>query len=237
MGETVSGIKSWPKDERPREKLAERGAAALTPAELLAILIRTGNGPGMTALDMGRAIWAFYHESWEELSHATAAELSSFSGMGQAKAASVIAALETGKRLGLKTFSPSSSFCASRQVFDHYSGRFAGVKKEFFYCLMLDVKNRYLREERISEGTLTSSLVHPREAFRAAVREAASGVVFAHNHPSGDPTPSKEDMDLTRRLCEAGSILGIRVLDHVVVGSGGYFSFADEGRLSFAVKN
>jgi len=237
MSENSAGIKSWPRDERPREKLADRGPSALTSGELLAILLRTGNGPGLTALDMGRKIWSVYHESWQELSSATVGELAKLPGVGQAKAATIVASMEMGRRLSLNNLNPSAPFCASRQVFEHYAGRFAGLKKELFYCLMLDVKNRYIREERISEGSLTSSLVHPREAFRAAVRESAAGVIFAHNHPSGDPTPSREDMDLTRRLWEAGNILGIRVLDHIVVGANNYFSFADEGRLAFVSKN
>lgn len=226
----ASGIKSWPREERPREKLAAQGPKAVSPAELLAILLRTGDPRnGDTALDIARSLWAAYDEDWGKLAQATVWELASRPGLGPAKAASVAAALEIGSRLGRKRLVSDEPFRASRQVFDHYAQKFSGIRKEHFYCLLLDARNRYLRDERVSEGTLTASLVHPREAFRAAVREAASAVIFAHNHPSGDPSPSKEDVELTRRLWEAGKIIGIRVLDHVIVGEQRYYSFADEG--------
>lgn len=232
MGTNSSGIRSWPRTERPREKLAQNGPGALSPAELLAILLRTGeSGSRKTALDIARNLWTEYREDWSELAQATPQELSKHAGVGLAKAAAVSAAFEIGRRLGHRSFSPDQPFRASRQVYDHYAPLLSAAKKEQFHCLLLDARNRYLRGLRVSEGTLTSSLVHPREAFRAAVRESASAVIFAHNHPSGDPSPSREDMELTRRLCEAGKVLGIRVLDHVVVGSDRYYSFADEGEL------
>jgi DNA repair protein RadC len=230
MGAKPSGIKAWPQAERPREKLVEKGARALSPAELLAILIRTGDGRGgSTALDIARKIWSVHLERWDDLGQATVRELANHPGMGPAKAATVVAALEIGRRLGQRKMTPEEPFRTSRQVFEHYARKLSGVKKERFYCLLLDTRNRYLHDERVSEGSLTSSLVHPREAFRAAVREAASAVIFAHNHPSGDPSPSREDVELTRRLWEAGKILGIRVLDHVIVGADRCYSFADEG--------
>lgn len=230
MERRTLGIKSWPQEERPREKLFSHGPAALGPSELLAILLRTGDGPrGLTALDLSREIWKDYGGDWERLGQATAAELSSRSGLGVAKAASIQAALEIGRRMSRRPLAPETTFKESRQVFDHFAPRLSGLRREVFYCLLLDTRNRYLREERVSEGSLTASLVHPREAFRAAVREAASAVVFAHNHPSGDPSPSREDADLTRRLWEAGKVLGIRVLDHVIVGASRHYSFADEG--------
>ncbi len=227
-----SGIKSWPREERPREKLLARGAAEMSPAELLAILLRTGDGAARrSALDLARDLWAAFGEDWDALGQATVSELSRIRGLGVAKAASVAAALEVGRRMGSRPLAPQVPFRTSRQVHDHYAPRLAGVKRERFYCLLLDSRNRYLRDERVSEGSLTASLVHPREAFRAAVREAASAVVFAHNHPSGDPSPSGEDRELTRRLCDAGRVLGIRVLDHVIVGRDTYYSFADSGEL------
>lgn len=232
MGDARNGIKAWPAGERPREKLAARGPGALTPAELLAILLRTGDGTRkQTALDLARRLWAEYGESWEALAQASAAELARCPGLGPAKAATVAAALELGRRLGSRPLTPAEPFRSSQEVFAHYGPRLADAKRENFFCLLLDARNRWLREDRVSEGSLTSSLVHPREAFRTAVREAASAVIFAHNHPSGDPSPSREDVDLTRRLWEAGNVLGIRVLDHVIVGRDRYYSFADDGGL------
>lgn len=230
MTAEMKGIRSWPSEERPREKLLTRGAGSLGPAELLAVLLRTGDGRGgASALDLARRLWSDYRESWEELAQASGAEISARPGLGPAKASAVLAALEIGRRLGGKPLASEAAFRESRQVFDHFAPRLSGLKKEVFFCLLLDTRNRYLREERISEGTLTSSLVHPREAFRSAVRESASAVIFAHNHPSGDPSPSREDADLTRRLWEAGKVLGIRVLDHVIVGEARHYSFADQG--------
>jgi DNA repair protein RadC len=232
MGTKPAGIKAWPEEERPREKLAAKGARALGPAELLAVLIRTGDGGnGRTALDIARDVWVAHRERWGVLAQATVQELANHRGMGPAKAAAVAAAIEIGRRLGRKAMTPEEPFRTSRQVFEHYAQELSGVKKERFHCLLLDTRNRFLHDERVSEGTLTASLVHPREAFRVAVREAASAVIFVHNHPSGDPSPSREDIELTSRLSAAGKILGIRVLDHVIVADDGWYSFSDQGEL------
>jgi DNA repair protein RadC len=232
MAQSARGIKAWPEGERPREKLLSRGPEALTEAELLAVLLRTGDGhSGVSALDVARDLWGHYGGRWEELVRATPAELAARPGLGPAKAATVLAALEVGRRAASRALRNGTPFRESRQVQEHFAARFSDLKREEFWCLLLDTKNRCLREVRISEGTLTASLVHPREAFHAAVRDSASAVLFAHNHPSGDTLPSREDAELTRRLCEAGKILGIRVLDHVIVAGGRHYSFADEGEL------
>jgi DNA repair protein RadC len=121
--------------------------------------------------------------------------------------------------------------CASQEVAEYFQPRLRGAKKEEFRCVLLDTKNRIIREEPVSTGSLTASLVHPRETFKAAVRESAAAVIFVHNHPSGDTKPSQEDILLTKRLVQAGDLLGIRVLDHVIVGDGDHFSFRDSGLL------
>jgi DNA repair protein RadC len=121
--------------------------------------------------------------------------------------------------------------CASQEVAEYFQPRLRGTKKEEFRCVLLDTKNRIIREEPVSTGSLTASLVHPRETFKAAVRESAAAVIFVHNHPSGDTKPSQEDILLTKRLVQAGDLLGIRVLDHVIVGDGDHFSFRDSGLL------
>ncbi|TAL15884.1 JAB domain-containing protein [bacterium] len=226
MKEESRTILSWPGEERPREKLLAMGPGALCPAELLAILIRTGSGGGRTAVDVGRDLWKLGGESWEGLLKLTAAEIAAVKGMGLAKAASILASLEISRRVGDIPLRNGSAIADGRDVYRHFAGKLSYLEKENFYCLLLDTKNRVLREERISEGTLNESLVHPREAFRAAVREGAAGVVFVHNHPSGDPSPSREDVELTSRLMEAGKLLGIRFLDHVIVARSGYYSFA-----------
>lgn len=223
-------IKEWPQDERPREKLYARGAGALTPSELLAILIRTGPGRGRTALDAARSVWAGCGETWERLMEATPAELAAMPGLGPAKAASIAAALEMARRAGGRELEKREEISCGQDVYNHFRPRLAGLKRETFHALLLDARGRLMREEEISVGSLTECLVHPREAFRPAVREGAASVVFVHNHPSGDPAPSVEDVKLTRKLFEAAKVLDIRLADHVIVAAHGYFSFVEEGK-------
>lgn len=228
--ETAGGIKSWPEDERPREKLFARGPAALTPSELIAILIRTGQGRGRTALDAARGIWAASEESWERLLECSPAELAAMPGLGPAKAASIAATLEIARRAGSAALAPREEITCGADVFRHFSGRLSRQKRECFFVLLLDAKGKLIREEEIAVGSLTECLVHPREAFRPAVRESAVSVVFVHNHPSGDPAPSFEDIRLTRKLIEAAKVLDIKLADHVIVGRDGYFSFTESGK-------
>jgi DNA repair protein RadC len=226
MKEESRTILTWPDEERPREKLLSQGAGALCPAELLAILLRTGSGGGRTAVDVARDLWRAGGESWEGLLRLPTADIAAVKGMGQAKAAAILASLEISKRVGALPLRNGRPVADGGDVYRHFAGKLCRLEKETFHCLLMDSKNRVLREERISEGTLSESLVHPREAFRAAVREGAAGVIFVHNHPSGDPAPSREDVELTSRLMEAGKLLGIRFLDHVIVARSGYYSFA-----------
>jgi len=222
-------LKHWPEDERPRERLAKHGADTLSDAQLLGIIIRTGAG-GRTAVDVGRDLLERFG-GLAGLAQAGISELCSVPGIGTAKAAEIKAAIEVGRR-HLKPTMAGASFCASQDVADFYRPRLRDRKKEEFRCVLLDTKNRFLREETVSTGSLTASLVHPRETFKAAVRESAAAVIFVHNHPSGDARPSQEDIALTRRLVQAGDLLGIRVLDHVIVGDGGHYSFRDSGLIA-----
>jgi DNA repair protein RadC len=224
-------ITEWPEGDRPREKLLARGSESLSDAELLAIVLRTGDGTsGKTALDHARQLIKKF-ETFRGIASATTTELCDFKGIGPAKAAAVKAAMEISRRYATEQFSRGKTFSRSNDVFAHFHQRLRDKKKECFFILLLDSKNRAMREERISEGTLTSSLVHPREAFAPAIRESAASLILIHNHPSGDPTPSREDDEITHRLVEGGKLLGIGVLDHIIVGQGRYYSFADEGRL------
>jgi DNA repair protein RadC len=150
-------------------------------------------------------------------------------GIGPAKAAQLKAAVEIGKRALAQPLSTGQLIRSSGDVFHAYAPQLRDLRHETFRLLLLDAKHALIRETTISEGTLTASLVHPREVFSVAVRESAAAVICLHNHPSGDPTPSAEDRALTRRLQEAGDVLGIPVLDHVVIGDGRYVSFADRG--------
>jgi DNA repair protein RadC len=159
-------------------------------------------------------------------------ELCAIPGVGPAKAAQLKAAIELGKRAIAVPLSSGTRLSSSRDLFRHFHPLLRDMKHELFKVVLLDAKNTILNELTVSEGSLTLSIVHPREVFAPAVRESAAAVIVLHNHPSGDPTPSLEDRQLTERLVEAGRLLGIRVLDHVIVGENRYVSFADEGWLT-----
>jgi len=220
-------IKNWPEGERPRERLLKYGAHTLSEAQLLAIILRTGGG-GKSALDLAREILNSFGDL-KRIENASPGEFFSFKGMGKAKAAQLKAAFELGRRLMEEPCGKGPVFSLSRDVYSHYHRRFKNLKKEVFLCALLDAKNRMFRESRVSEGTLTHSLIHPREAFRDAVKEAAASVIFIHNHPSGDPGPSREDILVTERLVSAGEIIGIRVLDHIIMGDEKYTSMMEKG--------
>ncbi|MBI5049541.1 MAG: DNA repair protein RadC [Nitrospirae bacterium] len=175
-------IKDWPEDERPRERLLKLGAEGLSTSQLLAIILRTG-GKNKSAIELARELLMKF-DSLREIGDASNAEFSEIKGMGSAKLAQVKAALELGKRLmqdKTENDSQRASFKSSRDVYDYYMPKFFGLKRERFLCAMLDIKNRLFKEVTVSEGTLTSSLVHPREVFRYAIKDAAASVIFAHN--------------------------------------------------------
>jgi DNA repair protein RadC len=220
-------ISEWPEDDRPREKLLTRGAGGLSDAELLAILLRTGVR-GASAVDHGRAIMREFG-SFRRLAGAGLGDLCRVKGLGPVKAAQVLAAMEIAKRFGEHAFKPGDAFRGSGDVYAHFRERLGGERREHFYAVLLDNKHRKIKEIPVSLGSLTASIVHPRDVFAPVVRESAAAVILVHNHPSGDPTPSREDIEITRRLREVGDIMGVRVLDHIVVGNGRYVSFVDDG--------
>ena len=222
-----SPIHSWPESDRPREKLLTQGAATLSVTELLAILLRTGER-GNSAIDQARSLVDRFG-GLRGLSAAGVGDLCAIKGIGRVKAAQILALLELAKRFGESEFKPGDSFRSSGDIYLHFRERLAGEQREQFYAVLLDNKHRKIRDVRVSEGSLTASLVHPRDVFLPVVREAAAALVFVHNHPSGDPTPSREDLEITRRLREVGQLMGVRVLDHIVVGKGRYVSFVDDG--------
>jgi DNA repair protein RadC len=227
--EATLGAPAVPDDERPRERLARHGPEALSPAELLALLLGTGTR-GRSAVTVGQGLIEAAG-GLRRLSTRTLREVAALPGMGEARAARVVAAFALGRRTGELRMTPGARFRSGADIFRHYHGRLRDLRKEQFWAILLDGKNRVLREERVSEGSLTASLVHPREVFAPAIRESAGAMVFVHNHPSGDPTPSVEDVEITRRLCAVADLVGIRILDHVVVGDGAYVSFLERGLL------
>jgi DNA repair protein RadC len=213
----------------PRERLHAAGAGVLSDAELVALVLRTGQH-GRDALAVARELLT-REGPLAELSRRSAAALCAVPGLGPAKVASLLAAVELGRRIASRRLRPGDVIRSPADVHRHYYQRMRDAAREHFMVLLLDGRHRVMRESQVSQGTLTASLVHPREVFREAVHAAAAAIVLVHNHPSGDPTPSAEDREVTRRLAEAGEILGVRVLDHVVVAEQGYQSFEELGLL------
>ncbi len=213
------------KDDRPRERLDALGPESLTDAELLALLLRTG-GRGADAQRVAASLLASLG-GLTGLSRAGRAELASVSGIGPAKSATLCASLELGRRLASRRLDPGRPIRGPEDVFRHFHPRLRHAAHERFFVVLLDGRHRVVGHELVSQGTLTASLVHPREVFRPALRRSAAAVLLVHNHPSGDPTPSREDREITDRLTRAGELLGIPVLDHVVVAERGFHSLRE----------
>jgi DNA repair protein RadC len=219
-----------PSSERPRERLHASGAEALSIVELIALVLRVG-ARGSPSLALASDLFARFG-SLDRLARAGDAELAGVSGMGPAKIASLRAALELGGRLAREPIPTGERLHSPKQVFAHFGARLRQLRQETFFVLLLDSRHRLLREVEVSRGSLNQSLVHPREVFAPALREAAAAILVLHNHPSGDPLPSREDHEVTRRLHESGELLGVPLLDHVVIGADGYTSFAERGWLA-----
>jgi DNA repair protein RadC len=224
-------IKDWPAEDRPREKLLAKGPQSLSDTELLAIILRNGNAStGESAIDQARLLLGQFG-GLKGMEEAASSDLGKVKGIGPAKIAQIKASLELARRIGSHKWEPGQSLRSSEDVFRHFRDDLEKEKREFFYVVLLNNKNKKIRDVKISEGSLTASLVHPREVYNPVIRESAAAVIFVHNHPSGDPAPSPEDIEITRRLKEVGDLMGVRVLDHVVVGRDRYFSFNDKGML------
>ena len=215
--------------DRPRERLAAIGPASLSDAELLALVLRTG-GRRADALRLASQLLE-HCGGLAGLARAPARELRSLRGVGAAKSASVVAALEIGRRLASRRLREGDAIRGPAEVYQHFHAQLRDAPEEHFAVLLLDARHRVLRAVTVFKGTLTASLVHPREVFRVALKEAAAALVLVHNHPSGDPTPSREDVEVTGRLARAGEILGIPVLDHVVIAERGFASLREAGHL------
>ena len=219
-------IKDLDENDRPREKLIRHGADALTDEELLAIIISTGT-KDKNVVELSKEILDSF--SYQELSEIEVAELIHISGIKNAKASSVVASLRLGKRIAQRVIEKEiTKIEKSEDIYNYFKNQLADKKNEYFYAILLDTKNVIISKEEISKGTLDASLVHPREAFRSAVKKSAKSIIFVHNHPSGDINPSKDDFLTTKRLVEAGEILDIKVLDHIIIGKNDYYSFKKE---------
>ena len=226
-------IQEMPAAERPRERLASQGAAALSDSELLAILLRTGL-PGKNAVELARHLLA-QHGSLAGLARCSVKEISAVKGIGLAKAVQLAAAFGLGNRLARETLT-KARIDTPELIFDFLGAEMRALRNESLRLLLLDARYRLLRMEEISTGSISESIAHPREIFRPALIYSAFAVVVVHNHPSGDPSPSEADYKITRRLAEAANILQITLLDHVIIGGNetnrkAFYSFKEAGLL------
>lgn len=225
-----NSIRSWPVDDRPREKLLKFGERQLSNSELLAILLRTGT-KGESALDIGRKIIEKF-KTFRNMSHTDSRDWKDFRGLGPAKLAQIRAAIEVGRRFRedeLKETQPQIK--SSRELAEILMPSMRDLKIEVFKAVFLNSQNRIITIEEIAQGTVNRASPFIREIFQKALAHFAVGVVCAHNHPSGDVTPSPEDRQFTRDLSEAGRVLSVKVIDHMIIGDNRYFSFADAGQL------
>lgn len=221
------GIERWPASERPRERLYDSGADALADAELLALQLGSGQR-GRSAVDVAREMLADYG-SLAAVAAREPVELARRPGIGRAKAARLAATFELTRRLRARPPGTRIVLGSPAEVHAAFGPLMADLPREVFRLALLDAKNGLVRDLVISEGTLSTSLVHPREVFRPALLEPTASIILLHNHPSGDATPSREDIRLTRQLAECARLLDLRIHDHLVIGRGTYVSMAEQG--------
>ncbi len=219
-------MKDIPKNERPVERLFQYGVETLSNEELLAILIKTGNKDN-SAKDLALMVLKEVSGNISEINHQ---KLSKIKGIGQIKSAVILAALELGKRSNYTINSINNlSITNASIVFEYYKNIFVNKKQEYFYCLYLDSNKVVIKEKLLFIGTLDYSLVHPREVFKEAITVSASTIICIHNHPSGNVIPSRNDIEITNKLIETGNLLGIRIIDHIIIGKNKYYSFLENG--------
>ena len=224
-----TSLKEMPEDERPQEKMMRFGTKSLSNAELLAIIIRTGTREA-TSIEVGRKIMQYLDNDLSYFHQVDILELQrnpNLAGIGIVKACQIKAAIELGLRMKQKDII-DVKITSPQDIADLLMEEMQYLKQECFKIILLDTKNKVIKVVGISIGILNASLVHPREVFVKAIRQLSASIVLAHNHPSGDPEPSAEDKNITKRLCDAGELLGIPVLDHIVIGRGTYLSFKQE---------
>lgn len=223
-------IKDIPVCERPRERLIKYGVEKLSNEELLSILI--GNGTkGMSAKDLSLKILDKI-ERINNIELINYHKLKEIKGLGQAKICTILAAIELGKRINIENNSLSEVVINNSEVvFNYFKNIFLNEKQEYFYCLYLDSKKNIIENKLLFKGTLNKSIVHPREVFKEAYLLSASSIVCVHNHPSGRVTPSQDDIDLTNQLSSIGYIMGIKLVDHLIIGNNNYYSFLEDGKL------
>ena len=228
MAGKTAGIKSWPQDDRPREKLLKKGAGALSNSELLAILLRTGV-KGVSAIDLARKMLAKFG-TFRNMSHSDDRDWKEFKGLGPAKIAQIKAALEIGRRFREDEVLPSKQKIATaKEVVDIIMPQMRDLKTEVFKVVYLNSNNKIIDIADAAYGTVNQAAPIVREIIHSALQKFAAAIICVHNHPSANIAPSAEDKKITGELSAAAKLLGIRMLDHIIIGDGNYFSFADEG--------
>jgi len=223
-------IKEWAEDDRPREKLLLKGKQSLSDAEMIAILMGSGS-KSESAVDLAKRILKESKDNLIELSKLGVKDLMKFKGVGEAKAITIIAALELGKRRRSAEALEKTKITSSKDVFDYFQGIFGDTNFEAFYILLINRANKVNRAVCISEGGLSGTVVDPKKIFKIALENNASSIILCHNHPSGNILPSEQDIKITQKLKNAGNMLDLPILDHIILGDENYYSFADENRL------
>jgi len=227
-----TGIKNWAEEDRPREKMLQKGVASLSDSELLAILLSSGN-KDETAVDLARRILKDAGDSLQELSKHTVKSLSKYKGVGLAKAVTVMAALELGKRRIASDVSKKQIVSCSREAYDLISVELLDKQYEYIWAIFLDCKNKVLHKELIGTGGVMTSAMDINRLLRTALEVYATGIILCHNHPSGGVMPSQSDIQMTQKIKETALLLNIKILDHLIIGENRYFSFTDEGLIKY----
>jgi DNA repair protein RadC len=220
-------IRDYEKNDRPRERLVNDGPESLSTQELLAIILRTGT-KNESVLQLSNQILKHF-DGLRMLMNASIEEMISIKGIGVTKAIQLIASFELGKRINRLQFEDRYSVKSPDDCAKYMMDEMRFLQQEHFVCLYLNTKNQIIARETIFIGSLNASIVHPREVFKEAFRRSAASIICLHNHPSGDPTPSREDIDVTKRLVECGKIIGIELLDHIIIGEHKYVSLKEKG--------
>jgi len=228
--ENIDSVKSWAEDDRPREKMLLKGQAALSDTELIAILMNTGTREEMV-IDLAKRILASVGNDLVALSRLNVKEFTRFKGIGPAKAVTIAAALELGRRRRDYEATQSIQVSTSRVAYEYMASSMADLDHEQFWILLLNRGNKILGKHLVSTGGLTGTVADQRMIFKKALEHSACGIILAHNHPSGSAKPSQSDTQITRRISGAGQIMDIPILDHLIITESGYFSFADQGML------
>ena len=227
---SIQSIKNWATEDRPREKMLEKGREALSDAELLAILIRSGNNDE-SAVDLSRHILNDVDDNLITLSQLSINDLISYKGIGEAKAISIAAALELGRRRRFAETAQQQHIQNSKDAFEYFYMRMSDIGHEQFWVLLLNPANKVIKMLKVSDGGINGTAADPKRIFKIALENNATAIMLCHNHPSGNVQPSESDKVLTRNLVNGGKLLEIKILDHIIVGIDKYFSFADSGLL------